>query len=863
VVAGERLHTDKDMGHDGYNGDRVAGDAFGFSLSYFSNTTGQPYDDYKARKADESINLGLTHNSTIYNYNRNLFNGNIKTMVTALRDTKSKPIDIALNNYTYDQLNRIRNMESHILEPSTLAPQYNDLIQTSYNYDRNGNLKKLNRNAIIGGTVQHMDALTYHYNMTGSPSRLENNQLLWVDDAVPATVTNVDVDDQDKGNYTYDAIGQLTKDEAEGLKSIEWTVTGKVKKIIKVKNEVTEEISFTYDPLGNRLSKSVKNKKGTTTTYYIRDAQGNPLAVYQCTKENNEIASFYLQENDIYGSKRLGIHHYDSKTGNMLVSRPATDVYANTIGDKQYELSNHLGNVLSVITDQKLLNIQRGTPVFEARFDEDDEIMPFSPTPDITKVANTGHVLLVENTPGIPEQGAYTTISLQSGKKYLLNFDMPLNELEGTFEVIILDNTSNDAVIKELIEQKQTGHLSYTFTAPTTGGYTLSFLTYEKAQGTFSLDNIEILDITGLNPAEVAAHSQEMPIFVPSVLSFSDYYPFGMLMPGRHASSSFYRYGFGGQEKDDEIKGKGNHIAYAERGYDPRVARWISVDVYAPALASFSPYNYALNNPICLVDEEGNWPKPSSLLPDDTSPLIKGLVDGVWEGLTGSVGFAWDYATDSKFREQVNASFKALINDPLGTLQGIVDEYADLINRTLSGDASDEDIYRIGEEIGENGIGLLLGGSTLVAKGVKKFSKLKIAKGRFVKKIIKETEKMPAWVKAGKDFEIDLMNKFVNKGYKVVTQVSFAAIDPKTGKKIRAVVDGIVIKNGKILGFVEAKLTKGKTQLTRNQKIVYEALRKGEAVAVGSKAKKVEEITKGAIKVGEKVKANVHILYKQ
>ena len=126
------------------------------------------------------------------------------------------------------------------------------------------------------------------------------------------------------------------------------------------------------------------------------------------------------------------------------------------------------------------------------------------------------------------------------------------------FEVIILDNTSNDAVIKELIEQKQTGHLSYTFTVPTTGNYTLSFLTYDNAQGTFILDNIEILDITGLNPAEVAAHSQEMSIFVPSVLSFSDYYPFGMMMPNRHksgSSSDNYRYGFNGQEKDDEVAG--------------------------------------------------------------------------------------------------------------------------------------------------------------------------------------------------------------------------------------------------------------------------------------------------------------------
>jgi len=166
------------------------------------------------------------------------------------------------------------------------------------------------------------------------------------------------------------------------------------------------------------------------------------------------------------------------------------------------------------------------------------------------------------------------------------------------FEVIILDNTSNDAVIKELIEQKQTGHLSYTFTAPTTGGYTLSFLTYEKAQGTFSLDNIEILDVTGLDVAQVLQNSQEMPIFVPSVLSFSDFYPFGMMMPGRHAESSFYRYGFQGQEMDNEIKGRGNSINYKYRMHDPRIGRFFAVDPLAKKYPWNSSYAFSENRVI-------------------------------------------------------------------------------------------------------------------------------------------------------------------------------------------------------------------------------------------------------------------------
>jgi RHS repeat-associated protein len=215
-----------------------------------------------------------------------------------------------------------------------------------------------------------------------------------------------------------------------------------------------------------------------------------------------------------------------------------------------------------------------------------------------------------------------------------------------------------------------------------------------------------------------------------------------MLVPNRHGSSESYRYGFNGQEKDDELKGDGNFIAYADRGYDPRIGRFISVDAFANAMPSQSPYSYALNNPIYFVDDNGNWPKPSELLPKDTSPLIKGMVDGVWEGLTGSVGFAYDYATDSKFRETINQSFTALISDPMGTLGGIVEEYAGKIERLATGNATDADVYDIGTEIGEAGIGVLLGGATLGVKAAKKILKPDISKSKLAKESTKDAKRV-------------------------------------------------------------------------------------------------------------------------
>ena len=57
-------------------------------------------------------------------------------------------------------------------------------------------------------------------------------------------------------------------------------------------------------------------------------------------------------------------------------------------------------------------------------------------------------------------------------------------------------------------------------------------------------------------------------------------------------------------EKDDEVRGEGNHIDFGARGYDPRVARWLTRDkVVKPHLSS---YIFGRNNPIIFIDPDGN-----------------------------------------------------------------------------------------------------------------------------------------------------------------------------------------------------------------------------------------------------------------
>lgn len=47
---------------------------------------------------------------------------------------------------------------------------------------------------------------------------------------------------------------------------------------------------------------------------------------------------------------------------------------------------------------------------------------------------------------------------------------------------------------------------------------------------------------------------------------------FGMALPERTwtSDSGGYRYGWQGWEKDDEVKGSGNHISWGDYGYDPK-----------------------------------------------------------------------------------------------------------------------------------------------------------------------------------------------------------------------------------------------------------------------------------------------------
>jgi RHS repeat-associated protein len=71
-----------------------------------------------------------------------------------------------------------------------------------------------------------------------------------------------------------------------------------------------------------------------------------------------------------------------------------------------------------------------------------------------------------------------------------------------------------------------------------------------------------------------------------------------------------YRYGFNGKENDNEVKGEGNQQDYGMRIYDPRIGRFLSTDPISKSIVDYSPYHFAFDSPIWLLDVDGLYGDP-------------------------------------------------------------------------------------------------------------------------------------------------------------------------------------------------------------------------------------------------------------
>lgn len=436
MINGNRLSKQFDMGQDGAYGtvyvpspnyhQKFAYDAYGFSLNYYSHglsSGGAIARDYRAALPrndsplmDEDI-FPFIATPDPSEVGQDLYNGNISGSTTTFYDIdpNSSKFGDAIpmaSFYRYDQMNRLRKVQSydHSINDGADWDTYtqDDRYQMELKYDLNGNILSLKRNGNLPGNLE-MDRFNYKYysldasstqqdiqltGFNGSNTSLATNRLSLLEENISlAPPSNYDSDiDGSSGtgniNYVYDALGNLTQDLSEEIQEIKWNAYGKVVEVIRTATcQDKPDLVYVYDAFGQRIKKIIKSRdsgqlsheKDWQETYYVRDVQGNVLAMYNhksvfYSAYNFVSESINLEEWDLYGSSRLGTRKQDKSFDPVILASRNYEWYNNTVsgeyilpaptinyrkfrilGTKTFELTNHLGSVISTISDRKLM----------------------------------------------------------------------------------------------------------------------------------------------------------------------------------------------------------------------------------------------------------------------------------------------------------------------------------------------------------------------------------------------------------------------------------------------------------------------------------------------------------------------------
>jgi hypothetical protein len=140
-------------------------------------------------------------------------------------------------------------------------------------------------------------------------------------------------------------LGNLTQDISEEIEEIKWNTYGKVVEVLRTATcQGKPDLVYVYDAFGQRIKKIVKkrtagvlsNEKDWKETYYVRDAQGNVMAMYKHTStlfanNNNVSESFSISEWNLYGSSRLGTRSADKTTDVIFLASRNYNWINNTV----------------------------------------------------------------------------------------------------------------------------------------------------------------------------------------------------------------------------------------------------------------------------------------------------------------------------------------------------------------------------------------------------------------------------------------------------------------------------------------------------------------------------------------------------
>jgi RHS repeat-associated protein len=242
-----------------------------------------------------------------------MYNGNIGASLWHSDKPSGGGDAFASYSYEYDSKYQLINAQWSTINNNVLTSLGAIYKEGNISYDRNGNINALQRFDNTG-LISSSQNFSYNY--------LPNTNQL-------ASVANVgNSPTTDYASYQYNAIGQLKSTTKGSFTSYaHHNVKGFMTSISKDPDGTDNVVKYYYSDGGLRYRKQTYNNSGTLLyeTFYVHDALGNTLAVY----DNNNVQSLFQKtETYIYGIERLGM--FD---GNQ---------YA-------YQLKDHLGSIRATI----------------------------------------------------------------------------------------------------------------------------------------------------------------------------------------------------------------------------------------------------------------------------------------------------------------------------------------------------------------------------------------------------------------------------------------------------------------------------------------------------------------------------------
>lgn len=603
-----------DPGNDGANG--FAPDVFGQTMHYYDNDyTGAAYN------AGAQTFSGYT----------NQYGGALKAVSWHSPVDNNKKRSYA---FTYDNLYQLNAATFGNNQAGSFNPLASDAYKESIPaYDKNGNIQSLLRKGINGNVMGNYNYI-YEAN-TNKLDKVNHNSALLVD-------------------YSYNTIGQMTQQvEGGNTMNVAYNAYGITKEVRNGSNQLM--VSYHYDDRGDLVKRTDYNA-GTLVknTFYVRDASGNPLAIYEGTT---------LIEVPVYGSGRVALF------------KPQLNTYF-------YELGDHLGNVRAVIGAPD-------TDVYTATMESENQATEQPPFKNIS--ARRATFVGANNTPGGNEvvrlnntQPAGPTLALAVSPGDQINLETWAYYEAGSNYHNTISSTTMIAAIAQafggvLGAPGEAGQIynaiNNAFTSggaalggtgnPTLPGAYMAYLVFDvnrnltiplqagyfrvTTAGNLAKEKISSPTLTMEHPGYIytflynTSNSANWVYFDDfkvthqrsPIVAGADFYPFGLPMEGREITQEDYRYGYQGQYAEKDTTTGWNQFQL--RMYDARFGRWLSVDPYGQYA---SPYLAMGNAPQMGVDPDGGF---------NLGATFVGATIGFAAG--AAIGLAADLINDGKIND--------------------------------------------------------------------------------------------------------------------------------------------------------------------------------------------------------------------